>query len=141
VAYRSTDYESHYAGLPSTGKQSIGTGALNASRETKSAGRIGARQPAIGGMVKPNHLERRGIISETDKTGPHSGADLRQAIATSLKILTDTLGDTVSLLTEAQAFIDNKELNAAIGTIIDLEARLGEAGALHRAILVLHRQR
>lgn len=67
--------------------------------------------------------------------------DLVQAIGIQLTCLTNLLGDAVEGLTEAQGYLDTGELNAAIGTIIDLEERLADAGALHRGIFALHRRR
>lgn len=72
---------------------------------------------------------------------PAWAPDLVQAIGVQLACLSTLLGDAVERLTEAQGYLDSGELNAAIGTIIDLEERLADAGALHRGILVLHRRR
>jgi hypothetical protein len=72
---------------------------------------------------------------------PAQAPNVVQAIGVQLTALTTLLGDAVERLTEAQGYLDAGELNACIGTIIDLEARLADAGALHRGILVLHRHR
>jgi hypothetical protein len=72
---------------------------------------------------------------------PAAPADLVQAIGVQLTCLTTLLGDAVERLTEAQGCLDSGELNASIGTILDLEERLADASALHRGILVLHRRR
>ena len=72
---------------------------------------------------------------------PTCSPELVQAIGVQLTCLTTLLGDAVERLTEAQGYLDTGELNASIGTILDLEERLADAGALHRGILVLHRHR
>lgn len=72
---------------------------------------------------------------------PASSPELVQAIGVQLTCLTTLLGDAVERLTEAQGYLESGELNACIGTIIDLDARLADASALQRGILVLHRQR
>jgi hypothetical protein len=74
-----------------------------------------------------------------EKVAPSAG--LVQAIGVQLACLTNLLGDAVERLTDAQGYLDNGELNAAIGTVLDLEERLADASALHRGILVLHRRR
>jgi hypothetical protein len=68
-------------------------------------------------------------------------APRRPAIAASLYDLTGILDASVATLCEAQISLETGEQNAAIGAILDLDSRLADAIALHRAILVLHRYR
>ena len=72
---------------------------------------------------------------------PSSPSGVTQAIACQLDCLTALLGDSVEALTEARAYLDRGELNAAIGTILGLKEDLADAGALHQSIQVLHRRR
>jgi hypothetical protein len=62
-------------------------------------------------------------------------------MAVTIAALSHLLGDAVEHLTEAQVYVEQGEMNAAVGTLLDLETRLTDAAALHRSILVLHRQR
>jgi hypothetical protein len=71
----------------------------------------------------------------------HPSEERGAAIAASLYALTGILDDSVATLTEAQTSLETGEQNAAIGAILDLDSRLADAMALHRAILVLHRYR
>jgi hypothetical protein len=69
-------------------------------------------------------------------SGQHS-----EAMAACLRTLITLLGDGVAVLTEAQTSLEIGQQNAAVASILEMEARLADAMALHRAILVLHRYR
>jgi hypothetical protein len=62
-------------------------------------------------------------------------------VSACLSTLINLLGDSVELLTDAQSALEIGQQNVAMGSILQIEQRLADAHALHRATLVLHRYR
>jgi hypothetical protein len=62
------------------------------------------------------------------------------AIATNLTTLRTILDDAAICAAEADGFMAAGDRNAAVGSILMLEQSLADVGALHRAILLLHRR-
>lgn len=78
-------------------------------------------------------------MSRTCKPAPLT--TLAPAMRLQLISLTTLLGDVVEELTEASALLDSGDLNAAMGTLGNLDEHLADASALYRGLIVLHRHR
>ena len=64
---------------------------------------------------------------------------IKKAIAANIEALSAQLSDCSLLSSEAFQAIQQGELNQAIGTILDFDRKLGDALALYRAAVALHR--
>lgn len=80
-------------------------------------------------------------------TNSHSRKDIAMtnptlaAIAANIALITQRLGGASTLARTAHEAAQRGEQNLAIGTLLPLEQDLGDAEALLRTILVLHRSR
>ena len=63
----------------------------------------------------------------------------KKAIAANIEALRAQLSDCFLLSSEAFQAIQQGEQNQAIGTILDFDRKLGDALALYRAAVALHR--
>jgi hypothetical protein len=64
---------------------------------------------------------------------------INKAIAANIEALRAQLSDCFLLSSEAFQAIQQGEQNQAIGTILDFDRKLGDALALYRAAVALHR--
>lgn len=70
-----------------------------------------------------------------------AGDHLPPAIAASTRLLGDLLGDSTESVSEAVALIENGDQKAGLNLLASLDVRLADVTTLHRAILVIHRER
>lgn len=63
-----------------------------------------------------------------------------KAIAANLGALTEMLRKALADAEEAMGYVAQRNRNAAIGTIVDLDRLLADAAALQGAALALHRR-